>query len=194
LTLSAVGSAATFAQEGPEFVDLLVSAQVDSDPSRRGESLEATSANRAISRISMRWTSGVTARVRRSTRSSRPQVFARVVVLTADLTRLQGSLRIPAGRSTGRFELDATENLEVTATLRTGPQPSLVLRDLPPQTRLVVLRTAGWGSDVFRKSGPCVERRVGVRGSVAVSFADRSATRHQDASIVTGCIPLDGSR
>lgn len=182
LVLLPMGSAtlAVAAAPKPSF-----GALVDSAPPA-GKDTISVDAKRSppVSRVRVRWISGAVAEP--ISRSSRARRFARVFATRADGSFERIDLSIPPGAHGKRLELAASGASGVTAGLRAGPHPTIVVSRLPAQTIRFELVTVGTGRDVIRSIG-CVRERQSARGSAAISFADGSATHFERFSVVSTC-------
>ena len=160
-------------------------ALVDSAPPA-GKDTISVDAKRSspVSRVRVRWANGAVAKP--IARSSRARRFAHVFTTRPDGKLEKTALSIPPGAHGKRLELAASGASGVTAALRTGPHPTIVVSRLPAQTIRFELVTVGSGRDVIRSVG-CVRERERARGSAAISFADGSPTRFERFSVVSTC-------
>lgn len=151
--------------------------------SQRGDSIAVVSAEHPVTRVRVRWSRGVTARVPRSS-SSRP--FADLWLYEGDAPLPRARLSVPAGRASGRIALRVAGPVELKATLRVGSRPFLVLDDLPEGTSSLELVTVRSGRDLIRNTSACVRHHREWKGSLAISFAD-VATRFKNVGVRFVC-------
>ena len=160
-------------------------ALVDSAPPAGKDTISVDAKPSApVSRVRVRWTSGAVAEP--IVRSARARRFARVFTTRPDGSGEKTVLSIPPGAHGKRLDLTASGASAVTAMLRTGLHPTIVVSRLPAQTIRFELVTIGSGREVIRSVG-CVRDRRRARGSAAISFADGSATRFEPFSVVSTC-------
>jgi hypothetical protein len=108
-----------------------------------------------------------------------------------------GTLRVRAGRASGRFRLryaanGETEPAPVRAMLRTGRRPSLVISGFPPDATELTLSTVGAGTRGTRATW-CRREMVRYRGTMRILLASGARDRG-DASAGFSCTALPPAR
>jgi hypothetical protein len=157
------------------------SASVGSEGSdgKRGLTLEAETERSSLARITVRFRKGAEVRLRRR---DEPYTYAKYYLgQSRDTVEFGGRLRVPAGKASGRFRLGAqplhngyTKPAPVTAILRTGRRPSLVITGLPEDATVFRLSTLGAGTRGTRATY-CRRHLVSYAGSMRILL--RSGTR-----------------
>jgi hypothetical protein len=173
-------------EEPPETA--MYSASLGSLHPRRGMSLLACTPESNLERISVRFTRGAEIRLQRRRRA---YAFARYWI--GPNLELGGTLRVPANRRGGRFELrfranGQTQPAPVTAILRTGRKPSLVITDLPADTAEFQLNTVGAGTRATRAT-LCRRQTVSYTGTMRVVLGSGDRAKG-DASGGFTCVAL----
>jgi hypothetical protein len=135
---------------------------------RIGLTLEAEAPESSLRRISVRFVKGAEVSLKRREKAYDYAVYW--LGHTRDTKEFGGRLQVPAGKAGGRFKLrfrnprgDFTQPAPVTAMLRTGRRPSLVITGLPPDTQVFELNTVGAG-DRGTRATFCEDERVRYRG------------------------------
>jgi hypothetical protein len=173
-------------EEPPETA--MYSASLGSRQPRRGLSVQACTPESSLARITVRFTKGAAIRLERRRRA---YAFARYWI--GPNRDLGGTLLVPADRRAGRFELrfranGQTQPAPVTAMLRTGRRPSLVITDLPADTAEFQLSTVGAGTRGTRATS-CEREMVTYTGTMRVVL-DSGARARGDASGGFACAAL----
>lgn len=146
---------------------------------RRGLLVEAQAATSSLRRVGVRFERGVAIHVKRR---AVPYTFARYFLGSGrDSKELGGRLLVPAGKGSGRIRLrfrpihnGFTQPAPVTAVLRTGGTPSLVISGLPRTALWMELFTKGAGSRGTRAT-VCENDEVRYSGSMRIRL--RSGVR-----------------
>jgi hypothetical protein len=139
---------------------------------RQGLTMEAETGRSSLSRITVRLRAGAEVRLRPR---DKPYAYAKYYLgQTRDTVEFGGMLLVPAGKASGRFVLGVrplhngvTRPARVTATLRTGPRPSLVISGLPADTTAFRLSTLHAGTRGTRATH-CREDFVSYSGSMRI--------------------------
>jgi hypothetical protein len=160
---------------------------------RRGLTIDAETPESSLKRISVRFEKGAEIRLRR--REKAYDYAAYWVGDTPDSRAFGGRLQVPAGKSSGRFKLrfrrlrnGFTQPAPVTAMLRTGRKPSLVIRGLPADATGFHLATRGAGTR-GTKATFCRDEFVRYRGTMRIVLASGARGRG-DATSRYSCANL----
>ncbi|HEY6760862.1 MAG TPA: hypothetical protein VI318_15295 [Baekduia sp.] len=143
----------------------------------KGFAAEAKARTSSLSRVRIRFDSGVLVKVEKSSRS---QIYAGYTV-TASGQQYFGNLVIPPNRGAGRFQLSAEGQPNevafrgVTAFLTEGARPVLVISGFPAGTTELTLTTAGPGTAATRLVAPCRDHLRKSTGSMLISLAAGAA-------------------
>jgi hypothetical protein len=142
---------------------------------RHGLTVDAETRESSLKRISVRFVRGAEIRLERRSRAYDFAAFW--LGETTDSRALGGRLQVPAGKASGRFELrfrrlrnGFTQPAPVTARLRTGRKPSLVITGLPAGTTGFHLITRGAGTR-GTKATFCKDEFVRYRGTMRIVLA-----------------------
>jgi hypothetical protein len=159
---------------------------------RRGLFVQACTPASSLTRITVRFRKGAEIRLKRH---GKAYDFARYWI--GSNKDLGGTLQVPARKSASRFRLrfeanGQTQPAPVTARLRTGRRPSLVITGLPAETAEFALRTVGSGTKGTR-STRCERETVRYTGTVRVVLASGARARG-DASGAFTCTDLPPAR
>jgi hypothetical protein len=171
----ACASAAMAAQRPRALADL------GTEGDRKGLVVEAEAPESSLKRISVRFTRGAEVRLKR--REEAYNYAEYWLGHTRDTKEFGGRLQIPAGKASGRFKLrfrnprgDFTEPAPVTAMLRTGRRPSLVITGIPADTQVFQLTTVGAGDRATRAT-TCEDDRVRYRGRMRLVLVSGDRVR-----------------
>jgi hypothetical protein len=177
-------------EEPPETAMYFASVGGSSGHPRRGLVVRACTPESSLARITVRFSRGAEIRLRR--RDSAYD-FARYFIGP----ELGGTLRVPAGKASGRFRLRfeanrQTEPAPVRAMLRTGRKPSLVISGLPAEAKEFTLSTVGAG-DRGTRATRCRRGMVSYSGTMRIRLSS-GARDHGDASGGFSCSALPPAR
>jgi hypothetical protein len=139
---------------------------------RRGLTLDAETSRSSLARISVRFRKGAEVRLRRRDEA---YTYARYYLgQTRDTVQFGGRLLVPARHGSDRFRLrfrplrnGSTQPARVTAILRTGRKPSLVIKAFPADTTVFRLITVGAG-DRGTRATFCRRERVRYAGRMRI--------------------------
>ena len=192
-TAGAAGGHAS-AAERPTGVTVLASEGPDA---RRGLTMDAETPRSSLARISVRFLEGVEVRLRRR---EEPYTYANYYLGQArDTVQFGGRLLVPAGKASGRIRLHfrplrngPTRPAPVTAILRTGRRPSLVISGLPADTTVFRLSTRGAGTQSTRAT-LCRRKSVSYTGRMRIMLRSGARARG-DASGGYSCRGLPPGR
>jgi hypothetical protein len=173
-------------EEPPETA--MYSASLGGRDPRRGLSVLACTPESSLARITVRFSEGAEIRLRR-----RGEAYAFARYWIGPNRDRGGTLQVPANRRAGRFKLrfkanGQTQPAPVTAMLRTGRRPSLVIRGLPADTAELQLSTVGAGTRATRAT-LCRREMVSYTGTMRVVLASGARARG-DASGGFTCAAL----
>ena len=168
----------------------MYSARVGGGPQhpKRGLGVLACTPESSLARISVRFTKGAEIRLERR---RRPYAFARYWL--GPNRDFGGTLQVPANTRAGRFKLrfkanGQTQPAPVTARLRTGRKPSLVITGLPADTTEFQLSTVGAGTRGTRATR-CRRETVSYTGTMRIVLESGARVR-EDASGGFACVAL----
>jgi hypothetical protein len=148
---------------------------------KRGLTLDAETPRSSLARISVRFLKGAEVRL---PRRDEPYAFAQYYLgQTRDTVEYGGQLLVPAGKASGRFKLrfrpirsDVTRPSRVTAVLRTGRKPSLVITGLRADATVFRLSTLGAGTRGTRATF-CRRNFVSFDGSMRIVLRSGARAR-----------------
>jgi hypothetical protein len=148
---------------------------------RRGLTMDAETPRSSLARISVRLTRGAEIRLRRR---DEPYPYAKYYLgRTGDTVEFGGRLLVPAGKASGRFRLrfrplrnGVTPPAPVTAILRTGRRPSLVITGLPADTTVFRLSTLGAGTRSTRATF-CRDEFISYTGRMQIVLSSGARAR-----------------
>lgn len=192
-TAGAAGGRTT-AAERPKGVAVLASKGPDS---RRGLTVDAETPRSSLARISVRFLEGVEVRLRQR---EEPYTYANYYLgQSRDTVQFGGRLLVPAGKASGRIRLrfrplrsGQTRPAPVTAILRTGRSPSLVISGLPADATVFRLSTRGAGTQSTRAT-LCRRHSVIWTGKMRITLRSGARARG-DASGGYSCRDLPPRR
>jgi hypothetical protein len=138
----------------------------------KGFGSEAKARTSELSRVRIRFDTGVLVKI---TASRRSQLYAGYS-LTVGGESAFGNLEISPGMSSGKFLLSAVGQpgqvfRGLTATLTTGKRPSLVVSGFPAGTTKMRVSTAGPGIAATRLVAPCKNKLQRNTGSMLITLA-----------------------
>lgn len=145
---------------------------------RHGFMGQAVARSSSLQRVVIRWTSGVSIKLRPAGRARLYLDY--MVVGDPRQPAAFGNLYVPAHASSGRFALRyrapgrGLPAVRIGGRLRTGPRPSLVLYGFPPGTSRVEFGTAGVGKTSTGATGPCRHHALRYRGSMRITLVSQA--------------------
>ena len=189
---AAGGTLVACGEEPPESAMYSASLGGDHRHPRRGLSVQACTPESSLARITIRFSKGAEIRLKRR---GKAYDFARYWI--GPNKDLGGTLQVPANKRAGRFTLrfqanGQTQPAPVTARLRTGRKPSLVITGLPAETAEFQLTTVGAGTRGTRTTS-CEREMVRYSGTMRILLGSGARAR-RDASGRFACEDLPPAR
>jgi hypothetical protein len=181
-----VGSASFSAGSPPRPTRLAVDASADS-VDRRGDVLEARTDFHSLSKLHVRWQSGVTSRIPAWTKDTRVAAFA----LVSGGQRVDGSLWVFARKQSSRVRrsivLRPRSGAGPTVRITAGAHPIVDVTHLPADTRRVEIVTVGHGRSLLRFSAPCREHLKREAWRAVVRFRGAAHARVKQNRLGVSC-------
>jgi hypothetical protein len=170
---------------------------VSSQAPRQGLLVRAETSTSSLRRITIRFDRGVAIRLKR--RDTAYDFAHYYFGESRDSVQFGGRLQVPAGKATGRFALrfrsidsDVTRPAKVTAVLRTGSTPSLVISGIPSSAKAFSLRSVGAGRR-GTKATSCERHFVRYSGTMRITLRS-GARKRGDATGGFTCRNLPPAR
>jgi hypothetical protein len=187
-----VATGGTCGEEPPDSAMYYASLGGEERHPRRGLSVLACTPESSLDRITVRFSKGAEIRLKRR---GKAYDFARYWI--GPNKDLGGTLQVPANTRAGRFRLrfqtnGRTQPAPVTARLRTGRKPSLVITGLPADTAEFQLTTVGAGTKGTRTTW-CERELVRYTGTMRIVLGSGDRARG-DASGSFMCDDLPPAR